>query len=117
MELVAGAGKAPQPHALEGMMRLQVRKAHLDPLSLIARFQERLRLHLAASDVAGCLVDIPRNPARGRVGAASLLQRAFPAARHGCEVADRMVAVDPPTGRQRSACRADVDVAPVVKLE
>src|SRR5512136_810738 len=52
MELVAGAGKAAQPHAFESMMRLQVGKAHLDPLPLIARFQEGLRLHLAASDVA-----------------------------------------------------------------
>src|SRR5262249_44906831 len=117
MELVARAREAAQPHAFETVMRLQMRKAHLDPLPLIARFQERLRLHLAASDVAGCLVDVPYNPARGHIRTASLLQRAFPAARHGCEVADRMVAVDPPTGRQRSACRADVDVAPVVELE
>src|SRR5512136_963629 len=117
MELVAGAGKAAQPHAFESMMRLQVGKAHLDPLPLIARFQEGLRLHLAASDVAGRLVDVPHNPARGHVRTASLLQRALPAARHGCEVSDRMVAVDPATGRQRRACRADVEVAPAVELE
>src|SRR5262245_9868344 len=117
MELVACAGKATQPHAFEAVMRLQMRKAHLDPLPLIARFQERLRLHLAASDVAGRLVDIPHNPARGHVWTASLLQWTLPAARHGCEVADRMVAVDPATGRQRSAYRADVDVAPAVELE
>src|SRR5512144_2997027 len=73
MELVAGAGKAAQPHAFESMMRLQVGKAHLDPLPLIARFQEGLRLHLAASDVARRLVDAPHNPARGHVRTESLL--------------------------------------------
>jgi hypothetical protein len=37
MELVASAGRAPEPHALEAMMGLQVRDPHLDPLPLIAR--------------------------------------------------------------------------------
>jgi len=36
MELVAGAGKTPEPQALETVMRLQLGKAHLDPLPLIA---------------------------------------------------------------------------------
>jgi hypothetical protein len=39
---VAGAGKTPEPRALEAMMRLQVGKAHLRPLPLMARSQERL---------------------------------------------------------------------------
>jgi hypothetical protein len=39
MELVARAGKATQSRAFESVMRLQVGKAHLDPLPLIARFQ------------------------------------------------------------------------------
>ena len=42
MELVARAGKATQSHAFESVMRLQMRKAHLDPLPFIARLQERL---------------------------------------------------------------------------
>lgn len=117
MEFVAGAGKAAEPQAFEAVMRFQMRKAHLDPLPLIARFQERLRLHLATSEIAGRLVDVPHDPARGHVWTASLLQRALPAARHGCEVSDRMVAVDPTAGRQHRACRADVEVAPAVELE
>jgi hypothetical protein len=40
-----------QPHAFESMMRLQVRKAHLDPLPLITRFQEGLPLGGAIEDV------------------------------------------------------------------
>ena len=37
VELVARAGETPQTHALEAMMGLQVRKAHLHFLALIAR--------------------------------------------------------------------------------
>jgi hypothetical protein len=51
VELVARSGKAPQTHALEAMMDLQVRKAHLDFLALIARSVERfgdLRRNVAA---------------------------------------------------------------------
>jgi hypothetical protein len=44
VELVARAGKAPQTHALEAMMDLQVRKAHLDFLALIARLSELRRV-------------------------------------------------------------------------
>ena len=36
MELVARTGEAPKPHALEAMVGLQMRKPHLDPLSLIS---------------------------------------------------------------------------------
>ena len=35
VELVASAGKAPQPHTLKTVVRLQVRKAHLDLLALV----------------------------------------------------------------------------------
>jgi hypothetical protein len=36
MEFVARAGETSQAHALEAVMGLQVRKAHLDFLALIA---------------------------------------------------------------------------------
>jgi hypothetical protein len=38
VELVARAGGAAQAHAFETMMSLQVRKAHLDLVTLIAEF-------------------------------------------------------------------------------
>ena len=50
MEVVACAGKAPEPQTLEAVMRLQVGKTRLDPLPLIARSEERL-----------CLLDRLRN--------------------------------------------------------
>jgi hypothetical protein len=36
-ELIACAGKASQPHALEAVMTLQVGKAHLTAFALVAR--------------------------------------------------------------------------------
>lgn len=36
VELVAGAGEPTQAHALEAVMGLQMRKAHLDLLALVA---------------------------------------------------------------------------------
>jgi hypothetical protein len=81
MERVASAGKAPKSHAFKAVMRLQMCKAHLDPLPLIARFQERLRLHLAASDVPGVLVDIAHNPTRGHIWTAFWFEHARTAVR------------------------------------
>src|SRR5262245_41525214 len=63
VELVAGAGQAAQPHALEAVMGLQVCKAHLDPFSHITRLEERLGLHLAPRHVAGVFVEVAHDPA------------------------------------------------------
>ena len=40
MEFVARPGEPSEPHALEAMMNLQVGKAHLDTLALVARFEK-----------------------------------------------------------------------------
>src|SRR4029077_11180737 len=56
------------------MMGLEVREAHLNLLSLIARSKECLGLHLAARQVAGVLVHVAYDPARGHVWAASRLE-------------------------------------------
>jgi len=117
VELVACAGKAPEAQALEAVMRLQMRKTHLDPLPLITRSQERLCFHFTASDIAGSFIDVAHDPARRRVGAAPLFQGALTAAEHGCEVADCMIAVNPATRRQCLACRTDIDVALAVESE
>ena len=53
MELVACTGEAAQAHALEAVMGLQVRKAHLDLFALIAGFLELRRSHQRASDDRG----------------------------------------------------------------
>jgi hypothetical protein len=48
-----------QPHAFESMMRLQVRKGHLDPLPLITRFQEGLLRMSMRRFAPGVTLDMP----------------------------------------------------------
>ena len=67
MELVACAGKTSQAHPLEAMMGLQMREAHLDALSFIARFVEGLCSHEPARHVAGMFMDIARDLSRRHV--------------------------------------------------
>ena len=42
MELVACAGKTAEPHAFKAAMNLQMGKAHLDALALVARLEKGL---------------------------------------------------------------------------
>ena len=60
-ELVARTGKTSQPHALEAVVSLQVSKAHLDALALIARLEERFCLHQPACHVTGIFMNIAGN--------------------------------------------------------
>jgi hypothetical protein len=47
VELVARTGEAPQTHPLKAMVGLQVRKAHLDSLPLVAGLLELRRARAA----------------------------------------------------------------------
>src|SRR5215470_1109195 len=70
MKLVARTGKSPEPHPLETVVRLQVREAHLNTLSLVSGFGKRLCLHLPSCDVACILMQVARDLARIGRGAA-----------------------------------------------
>ena len=61
MAFVSCTGDAPQAHALEAMVGLEVGKAHLDLLALIARFVELRGSHQGASVVAGILIKVTRD--------------------------------------------------------
>src|SRR5436190_191746 len=61
VELVACTGEAPQAHALEAVVGLQVRKAHLDPLPLITRLVKLWRPHEGARLVTGVFVHVARH--------------------------------------------------------
>jgi hypothetical protein len=61
MELVAGAGKPSQAQPLEAVMGHQVREAHLEALSFIARFDEGLGSHDPARHIPGVVVKIARD--------------------------------------------------------
>jgi hypothetical protein len=58
VELVACAGEAPQPHALEAMVGLQVRKSHLDPLALVTRFADLWLAHQCTRCIARILMHV-----------------------------------------------------------
>ena len=58
MEFVAGAGKTSQAHPLEAVMGLQMREAHLNALSFIARLVEGLGSHEPARHIPSVLVKI-----------------------------------------------------------
>ena len=58
------AGKTSQPHTLETVMNLQVGKAHLYALALVARLEERLCPHQPTRYVAGVFMNITGNLSR-----------------------------------------------------
>src|ERR1700746_3311831 len=70
MKLIARAGKSPESHPLETVGCLQVCEAHFNTLSLVSGFGKRLCLHLPSCGVACILMDIARDLARIRRGAA-----------------------------------------------
>ena len=76
MELVTGPREPSEAQAFKAMMGLEMGEAHLKLLSLIARFEERLRRHLATYQVAGDHIDITHDPTRKQVRAASRFKRA-----------------------------------------
>src|SRR4051812_23770116 len=114
MELVACAGKTPEPHALKAVMNLQVGKAHLDALALVARLEEGLRLHEASRQVAGILVDVTGDLSCGHVGTALHLERADIAIELGSAIAQRVAVVNGSGGVQHLVARTDVDASSLV---
>ena len=117
MELVACTGEAAQSQALEAVMGLQVREAHLDALSLVTRSAERLRLHLSPGDVTSVLMHVAPDLPRWFVGTAPRFERASLTVALSRAVEARMIAGDRATCRQRFAGRAGVEVVCLVEAE
>src|SRR5262245_24842016 len=69
MEFVARTGKAPQPHTLETVVRLEVRKTHLDLLALVAGFGELGCTHQGARCIPCVLMHVARDLRNGIFGA------------------------------------------------
>jgi len=75
MKFVARTGKTPEPHTLETMVNLQVGKAHLNALALVARFEKGFRPHEPSRNVTGIFMDIARDLSRRHLGTALHLER------------------------------------------
>jgi hypothetical protein len=117
VELVARAGEAAQTHALKAMVGLQVRKAHLDPLPLIAGLLQLRCAHESARVITGLFVHVARDCALGHVWAALRLQGARAAIELARPVAERAAVVHPAGRPQRFAIRASVFVLLLVEGE
>ena len=108
MELVACAGKPPEPHALEAVVGLEMCETHLDPLSLVTRSGERLCLHLPPCDIAGVFVEVARDLACFGRGAALGSDRARIAVALGGAVEQRASVVHGAAGPEQLAVGADI---------
>src|SRR6266478_5094279 len=79
VELVACTGKAAQPHTLEAVVCLQVRKAHLDLLALVTGFGELRCTHQGARRIACVLMHVARDLSEGHIRGALGLERTWTA--------------------------------------
>src|SRR5262249_35376467 len=75
VEFVACTGKAPQPHTLETVVCLQVRKTHLDLLALVAGFGELGCTDQGARRIPCVLMHVPRDLSKGHIRSALGLGR------------------------------------------
>jgi hypothetical protein len=117
VEFVARAGETPQTHALEAMVGLEVRKAHLDLLALVARFVELGSTHQGACIIAGFLVDVTSDLARGRVWTALRLEWTCGAVAFRRTVAHNVVAARVARGLEQLVRGTDVDVTLAIEPE
>src|SRR5438128_9944987 len=77
VELVACTGKAAQPHTLEAVVCLQVRKAHLDLLALVTGFGELRCTHQGARRIACVLIHVARDLSEDYLRRAPWLDRTW----------------------------------------
>src|SRR5262245_63865341 len=94
MKFIARTRQAPKPHALEAVMGLQVREAHLDLLAFVARLLELRRVNKCASHITGIFVDIPAQPSEPHVWCALGLQRAGSTITRASDVHNRSIGMN-----------------------
>src|SRR6476661_4697609 len=86
--LVACTGKAAQPHTLEAVVCLQVRKAHLDLLALVTGFGELRCTHPGARRITCVLMHVARELSEGHIRGALGLERTWTAVAGACAIKD-----------------------------
>ena len=69
MKFIARTRQSPKPHALEAVMGLHVREAHLDLLAFVARLLDFRRVDKCASHITGIFIDIPAQPSERHLAA------------------------------------------------
>ena len=111
VELVACTGKAAQPHTLEAVLCLQVRKAHLDLLALVTGFGELRCTHQGARRIACVLMHVARDLSEGHIRGALGLERTWTAVAGARAINDSPAIVHRPGCPEKLTLRADVEVA------
>jgi len=110
MELIASAGKAPQPHTLETVVRLQVRKAHLYLLALVTGFGELRCTHQGARCIPCVLMHIARDLSKGHIRSALGLERTWTAVAGARAIKNGPTIEHRPGRPEKLTLRADVEV-------
>ena len=103
MEFIACAGKASQSHALEAVVSLQVRKAHLDLLAFVTGFDELGCTHQGARGIACVLMHVARDLSEGNIWSALGLEQTRAAVARTRAIENGPVIVHPPSGCQEFA--------------
>src|SRR4249920_1669320 len=98
-------------------MSLQMRETHLDPFALIARFEERLGLHLASSHIARIFVNVARHITRRLLRAALGSQWAGIALALQGSVTKPLIGMHGSAGPELLAIGANVDAASSIPFE
>jgi hypothetical protein len=114
VEFIARSRKASEPHPFKAVMNLQIGKSHLDTFALVAWFKEGLRSHQAASQVAGNLMDITRDPSCRHIGATLHFERTEVAIELGGAISKHIAIVHPASGVQHLIVGANVNALPPV---
>ena len=117
VELVACPGETPQAHTLEAVMGFEVRKSHLDLLALVARLFELWRTHEAAGMIAGILMDVACDLARGRVRTALQLEWTCAAVAPRCTIAHLVFGARVAGGLEQLVGGTGIDVTFAMKGE
>ena len=98
MELIACPGETTEPHAFKAVMNLQVSKAHLDALALVARLEKGLRPHQPACHITGILVNIAGDLSCRHIWTALHLERTTIAVELGGAIPKHAALVQGPSG-------------------
>src|SRR5262245_66680616 len=106
VELVASAGKAAQPHTLKTVVRLQVRKAHLDLLALVTGFDELRCTHQGARRIPCLLMHVARDLSKGHIRSALELERTWTAVAGGHAINNASTIVHSPARHETISLKA-----------
>jgi hypothetical protein len=110
-KLILSASWTTQSKPTEPQNALEMRKPHLDLLTLTPRLLETFGASERPGDVLSVLMDIARDLARWLLRAALGFERTYIAVELACAIQKRLAFVHPAAGSEPFSARAMIDVA------